>query len=101
MGQNACSGRRQFFFLDKCHSLPIVSTLPNPPSTVFEARIDPSASIPRVTINKAGLSNKLAFLYLRRLVNTVLRVRRLFPRIATHLRRGRKPVYGGGRYSVV
>ena len=79
------------FFLDKSHSLPIVSTLPNPPSTVFEARIDPSASIPRVTINKAGLSNKLSCVYLRPLVKTVLRLRRPFPRITTHLRRGESP----------
>ena len=38
--------------------LPIVSTLPRPPSTVLEARIHVSASIPQLTINKGRLSNK-------------------------------------------
>ena len=90
------------FFQPKIHEirfLPIVSTLPNPPSTVLEARIHVSASIPQLTINKGSLSNKL------RLVPTFLKsvlhvTKSRFPRIAIRLLTKESPDMAS-RYSVV
>ena len=91
-----------FFFNRKSTKsvfLPIVSTLPNPPSTVLEARIHVSASIPQLTINKGSLSNKL------RLVPTFLKsvlhvTKSRFPRIAIRLLTKESPDMAS-RYSVV
>ena len=96
-GQGDILRRQHFqpFFnqkLDENRFLPMVSTLPNPPSTVFEARIHVSASIHQLTINRGRLSNKLLLVptFLPE-TRTTSRHERPFSKNRNPSTRGRKP----------
>ena len=81
--------------IDEIRFLPMVSTLPNPPSTVLEARIHVSASIPQLTINKGRLSNKLLLVpTFMPEIRTTSRHERPFSKNRNPSTRGRKPLRG-------